>query len=439
MGQAIALQAPLLPPQIGAKLRVLYDQAPNISKEEVLLVIGRNFGGKRPEDVFEGFEWEPKASASIAQVHRGKIKTVSLLSENLKSDAAKGGEGEMMDVAIKIQKPAIKKQMEWDLFATRGCFWLVEKMFGIPMMWSVDYVERHVRKEVDFINEADNAEKCIRDVQELGEKKLRDNVYVPKVVRQLSTPEVMTAEWIDGIQMTQVINKHSSGNYDEELTTLIELEKEKWWDTREIMDIIMRLFSFQIFETGHVHVIMAKSAARNSSFATPSETATAATTSVGGRGFDLEMSLPGYDYRPDTKWVDPTPAPENIPKVEEIGATGAPLKSASYFIGGVCQEYNEDFMLCKAENRDPEHCLKEGRKVTRCAASVLSKIKANCAEEFEAHWKCLDVNNQEFKSCRKQERVFNECIFTKLGWKKTIPGAPKDQVPIFEKKNPIYQ
>ena len=30
----------------------------------------------------------------------------------------------------------------------------------------------------------------------------------------------------------------------------------------------------------------------------------------------------------------------------------------------------EDFMLCKSENRDPEHCLKEGRKVTRCAAEL---------------------------------------------------------------------
>ena len=30
----------------------------------------------------------------------------------------------------------------------------------------------------------------------------------------------------------------------------------------------------------------------------------------------------------------------------------------------------EDFMLCKKENRDPEHCLKEGRKVTRCAADL---------------------------------------------------------------------
>ena len=30
----------------------------------------------------------------------------------------------------------------------------------------------------------------------------------------------------------------------------------------------------------------------------------------------------------------------------------------------------EDFMLCKSENRDPAHCLKEGRRVTRCAQDL---------------------------------------------------------------------
>lgn len=30
----------------------------------------------------------------------------------------------------------------------------------------------------------------------------------------------------------------------------------------------------------------------------------------------------------------------------------------------------DDFMLCKAESRDPAHCLKEGRRVTRCAQDL---------------------------------------------------------------------
>lgn len=69
---------------------------------------------------------------------------------------------------------------------------------------------------------------------------------------------------------------------------------------------------------------------------------------------------------------DTTPMPEGIPKVEEIGATSAPLMSASYFIGDRCRAYNDDYMKCKAEanGRGELECLKEGRKVTRCAASV---------------------------------------------------------------------
>ena len=64
--------------------------------------------------------------------------------------------------------------------------------------------------------------------------------------------------------------------------------------------------------------------------------------------------------------------PDHIPKVDEIGATSAPLFSAAYFIGDRCKAYNDDYMKCKAEanGRGEVECLKEGRKVTRCAASV---------------------------------------------------------------------
>jgi hypothetical protein len=40
----------------------------------------------------------------------------------------------------------------------------------------------------------------------------------------------------------------------------------------------------------------------------------------------------------------------------------------------VDKELVEDFMLCKAEGRDPVHCLKEGRKVTRCAIDLLERF-----------------------------------------------------------------
>ncbi|PVU97596.1 hypothetical protein BB559_001998 [Furculomyces boomerangus] len=151
------------------------------------------------------------------------------------------------------------------------------------------------------------------------------------------------------------------------------------------------------------------------------------------------MTLPGYKHQPSTKWVDPTPMPSDLPVVEEVGATSAPLMSVSFFLGSFCKPYNEDFMLCKAENDDPAHCLKEGRKVTRCSIDVISKVKANCSEFFEAHWKCLDLGNQEYQMCRPEEKMLNDCVFSKLGWKKEIPGTPEGMTPIHLKENPIYK
>ncbi|KAK4984209.1 ndufa8, NADH-ubiquinone oxidoreductase complex I 19kd subunit [Elasticomyces elasticus] len=70
--------------------------------------------------------------------------------------------------------------------------------------------------------------------------------------------------------------------------------------------------------------------------------------------------------------IDTTPLPDDIPKVPEIGASSAPLLSASFFIGARCRAYNDDYMVCKTEanGRGELECMKEGRKVSRCAASV---------------------------------------------------------------------
>ena len=39
-------------------------------------------------------------------------------------------------------------------------------------------------------------------------------------------------------------------------------------------------------------------------------------------------------------YKDPTPLPADIPKVKELGTTSAPLKSAAFFLGAFCKDYN---------------------------------------------------------------------------------------------------
>ncbi|KAK9453103.1 NADH-ubiquinone oxidoreductase [Dipodascopsis uninucleata] len=127
--------------------------------------------------------------------------------------------------------------------------------------------------------------------------------------------------------------------------------------------------------------------------------------------------------------MDPKPMPADIPDVPEIGATSAPLLSASYFIGARCAPYNEDFMLCRENSKNGQaDCLKEGRRVTRCAASVLADISKNCEQLFKTHWSCLERKNMEFQKCRYEETGLNACVEQFLNLKKSIPGADGVQV-----------
>lgn len=43
--------------------------------------------------------------------------------------------------------------------------------------------------------------------------------------------------------------------------------------------------------------------------------------------------------------VDHTPMPSDIPHVDEVGATSAPLKSAAFFIGAYCKDFNGSFRV----------------------------------------------------------------------------------------------
>ncbi|WFD33005.1 ndufa8, NADH-ubiquinone oxidoreductase complex I 19kd subunit [Malassezia sp. CBS 17886] len=140
---------------------------------------------------------------------------------------------------------------------------------------------------------------------------------------------------------------------------------------------------------------------------------------------------------PSFSYVEPAPWPKDVPKVEEVGTSSAPLESISYFLGDYCRQYNEDFMLCKAQNRDPEHCLKEGRRVTRCAQDLIAKLGAKCGEQWDAHWKCLENNNQELRLCRKFEHPLNKCVFDQMHLVKKIPGSPEGKPQINELKNPV--
>lgn len=107
IGQAIAMQSAVLPPEFQKMFARMFDDAPQNDWDDVQRVIREDFGAG-PEEVFGvTFNNEPgkgvmekkaRASASVAQVHWARL--------------ADGRE-----VAIKVQKREIAQQVGWDLWA----------------------------------------------------------------------------------------------------------------------------------------------------------------------------------------------------------------------------------------------------------------------------------------------------------------------------------
>ncbi|KAJ3535843.1 hypothetical protein NM688_g6922 [Phlebia brevispora] len=149
IGQAIGNNAALLPQPMQEKFAKLFDDAPQVPYSVVRDVLKAEYGKEPagPDGIFEIFEEEAVASASIAQVHRAKLKS---------ADGEGGGEGEW--VAVKVQKPSVSKQAEWDLAAFRVVMWLYENyFFDMPVYFLVDFIADHLRRELDFDLELNNS------------------------------------------------------------------------------------------------------------------------------------------------------------------------------------------------------------------------------------------------------------------------------------------
>ena len=189
IGQAIAMQSAVLPPEFQKMFSRMFDDAPQDDWKEAERVIREDFG-KSVEEVFGvSFSGDPgkgvmertaRASASVAQVHWARLP-------------------DGREVAIKIQKREIKRQVGWDLWAFRVVSWIYSHWFDLPLYHLVPYVCERLMAETDFQIEAQNSNKMRKLVQ--NEPRLRDRVYVPDIYPELSSKRVLTAEWIEGIRL----------------------------------------------------------------------------------------------------------------------------------------------------------------------------------------------------------------------------------------------
>ncbi|CAG0995585.1 aarF domain-containing kinase [Myxococcaceae bacterium] len=175
--QFMGSRSDVLPREYVEVLSKLQDRVPPKAFPVVRRVVEGELG-RRVEEVFESFSERPIAAASLAQVHEARLR---------------GGER----VAVKVQYPEVATLVQSDLANLRVFFraiGVIERNFDlIPL---IDELGAYVPRELDFVNEAANAETAAR--QFAG----RDDVRVPRIHHEFTTRRLLVMEFIDGIRIS---------------------------------------------------------------------------------------------------------------------------------------------------------------------------------------------------------------------------------------------
>jgi ubiquinone biosynthesis protein len=181
-GQLLSTRPDVVPPDIVVELRGLQDDVRPFPFEQAERVIEEELGNTL-ERLFLDFEPAPVAAASIGQVHRATLPNGRR-------------------VAVKVQRPGAPQKIEADLGllyqAARLARERIRALDFVDTRQLVDEFARSIRKELDYRQEARNAENFHRHFAG------HPHVRVPKVYWQYTRPRVLTLEWIDGIQLADL-------------------------------------------------------------------------------------------------------------------------------------------------------------------------------------------------------------------------------------------
>ncbi len=182
MGQLLSTRPDLLPPEYIEALSVLQDHTPAFDFEQVEEIIREDLGAA-PEKVFAGFEREPLASASIAQVHAASLH-----------------DGRM--VVVKVRRPGIEQTVRSTLDVLYTLAQLLEGATEETRLFEPSAIvrefDRAIGREMDFAAEAENLRTFARNFS------ARQNLICPQPIDELCTERVLTMTRMDGRRVDEL-------------------------------------------------------------------------------------------------------------------------------------------------------------------------------------------------------------------------------------------
>ncbi|XP_020180058.1 protein ACTIVITY OF BC1 COMPLEX KINASE 8, chloroplastic isoform X1 [Aegilops tauschii subsp. strangulata] len=183
IGQQFSTRVDILPKEYVDQLSELQDQVPPFPSETAVSTIEEELGASVNE-IFERFDVEPLAAASLGQVHRACLNG--------------------QEVVLKVQRPGLKELFDIDLKNLRVIAEYLQKVDpksdGAKRDWVAIYDEcaNVLYQEIDYTKEAFNAEKFAENFKNM------DYVKVPEIYWEYTTPQVLTMEYVPGIKINRI-------------------------------------------------------------------------------------------------------------------------------------------------------------------------------------------------------------------------------------------
>ena len=180
-GQIMSTRTELLPPELIEELKKLQDHAkplPFSDVKEVILQTCPNI-----DDWFLEIDETPLASASIGQVHCAVLR-----------DGTR--------VALKVQRPNIPDVIETDLAILTSMADRFDAVFPEVRVYNpigmVDDFSQQIRKELDFLRDARNADRMARNFKDVP------GIRFPKIYWEYSSTRMLVMEFIEGVRIDNV-------------------------------------------------------------------------------------------------------------------------------------------------------------------------------------------------------------------------------------------
>ena len=180
-GQALSTRPDIVPPVLLEELAQLQDQLPGFDSDLAMACIEEDLGAP-VDEIYESLDRDPISAASLGQVHRGVLKSGQ-------------------SVAVKVQRPGLREQITLDLYIVRNIAAWLNSNIGLirsDLVALIDELGKRVFEEMDYLNEAGNAEK-FRDLHSHNPR-----IAVPAIYREATSRRVLTMEWINGVKLTNL-------------------------------------------------------------------------------------------------------------------------------------------------------------------------------------------------------------------------------------------